>query len=88
MENKGPTITILPSGFFRFPCPLTNAALDGLIDVDLGEWLIDGKKERAVLRIEGLELPKLIEAVASRDGREKGFGAAITVFIAANPDGK
>jgi hypothetical protein len=76
----------LPDGFVRYPNPSSDSALEGTLHVDLGEWVIDGKKERVVLRVYGEELRQLVEAIATAKGRAKRYsGGAMEVFVSAGP---
>lgn len=82
---SGPKVVKLPAGFNRFPCPASNSALEGTIEVPLGTWIVDGKEEVAIhLRINARELPELVELVTGSTCRTRTFAqGAFQVFVAA-----
>lgn len=74
-----------PSGFKKYVGP--KKTTDGWVDVDLGEWFVNGNLERFHMRIAVNKLPSLIEKIMDGGRRENnGFhlqGGAFEVFKCA-----
>lgn len=74
----------LPQSFRRYPCPGSNSALEGSVEVNLGKWLVNGKEEAVHLRICGENLQQLVQEIAEANGRTKRFAyGAFDVFVVA-----
>jgi hypothetical protein len=83
-SGRDVTCVRLPELFRRFPCPSSNSALEGTVEVDLGVWRIDGKNEQLHLRINVSDLPKLAKALSAKPGRALTLGyGALEPFFAA-----
>lgn len=59
----------------------------GFIEIDLGEWWIDGIAETLHMRIDTRKLGILAQQISHRPGRARAIGGrAVDVFIAARPE--
>lgn len=73
-----------PAGFQRYPT--AGGALHGTIEVDLGDWFVNGKQETIHLRVFADELPKLVQQIADAHWQEKRLGyGALSLFVAGEP---
>lgn len=72
----------LPHDFWRYPTE--GGQLHGEINIDLGEWFVEGRVRRFHMRIRAAEIPKIIHKIISLPHHEANvLGGAVSVFRVA-----
>ncbi len=84
MADHGVRCALLPEWAEQIELRPDNCAP---MSIQLGDWLVDGKVGRIVMRIDLSEMKALVDQVYRARGHSKLFGGgAIQVFRACGPD--